>query len=471
MTGKAQCAVILRVLPGSTRESGINGFSVLVAVCLRTAGAFASRRTGSGPRQRILMTTFQRHSGVMHCEGVSLERIAKVHGTPCYVYSQSAIEDALGAYQAALGDAPHLICYAVKANSNLAILNVLAKRGAGFDVVSLGELERVVLAGGDPTRVVFSGVGKTVLEIERALALGIRCFNVESEAELSAIADTAQRLEKIAPISIRVNPDVDAGTHPYISTGLRENKFGVDIATARRLYRFAAEHAALDPVGIDCHIGSQILDVAPFEQSIDCLLGLLGELTASGNALRHLDLGGGLGVSYQTDAPTINEYIGVIREKLAGYSLELILEPGRSIVALAGVLLTKTLFLKQTEQHHFAIVDAAMNDLLRPALYGAWQDIQAVTPREGVAHDWDIVGPVCETADFLGKQRSLVLQEGDLLAVMGAGAYGFAMASSYNSRPRVAEVLVKGNDMHLIGERETLSDLWARERIPNEAAS
>ena len=417
------------------------------------------------------MSVFEHQQGSLHCEGVALEAIAEAHGTPTYVYSRQTIESAFLAYQNALADRPHLICYAVKANSNLAVLNVLAGLGAGFDVVSIGELERVIAAGGAAEKVVFSGVGKTKHEMLSALEHGIRCFNVESESELLTLADVAATCGKTAPVSMRVNPDVDAGTHPYISTGLRENKFGVDVETARRLYQVAHDHRALEPVAIDCHIGSQILDIAPFLESLDCLLALVDDLAAAGVTLRHLDIGGGLGVSYQESAPAIEEYISVLDAKLGSRDLELVLEPGRSIVALAGALLTRVLYLKTSDAKNFAIVDAAMNDLLRPSLYDAWQDIQAVTPHEGESRHWDIVGPICETGDFLGKDRHLALSEGDLLAAMGAGAYGFAMASNYNTRPRAAEVMVSGESLHLVGQREALSDLWQRERIPEGPTS
>ena len=414
------------------------------------------------------MSVFNYQQGSLHCEGVPLEAIAEAHGTPTYVYSRQTIESAFLAYQNALADRPHLVCYAVKANSNLAILNVLAGLGAGFDVVSIGELERVIAAGGAADKVVFSGVGKTKQEMLSALEHGIRCFNVESESELLTLADVAATCGKTAPVSMRVNPDVDAGTHPYISTGLRENKFGVDVETARRLYQVAHDHRALEPIAIDCHIGSQILDIAPFLESLDCLLTFIDELAAEGITLRHIDIGGGLGVSYQENAPAIEEYMSALAAKLGSRDLELVLEPGRSIVALAGALLTRVLYLKPSDAKNFAVVDAAMNDLLRPSLYDAWQDIQAVTPHKGKSRPWDIVGPICETGDFLGKDRHLALSEGDLLAAMGAGAYGFAMASNYNSRPRAAEVMVSGESVHLVGQRETLGDLWQRERIPED---
>ena len=417
------------------------------------------------------MSVFQHRQSALHCEGVPLETIAEAHGTPTYVYSRQAIESAFLAYQTALADRPHLICYAVKANSNLAVLHVLAGLGAGFDVVSIGELERVIAAGGAADKVVFSGVGKTRQEMLSALEHGIRCFNVESESELLTLADVAMECGKTAPVSLRVNPDVDAGTHPYISTGLRENKFGVDVETARRLYQVAHDHPAVDPVGIDCHIGSQILDITPFLESLDCLLALVDDLEAEGITLRHLDIGGGLGVSYQESAPAIEDYMDVLAAHLGSRDVELVLEPGRSIVALAGALLTRVLYLKPSDAKNFAVVDAAMNDLLRPSLYNAWQDIQAVTPRKGELQHWDIVGPICETGDFLGKDRHLALYEGDLLAVMGAGAYGFSMASNYNTRPRAAEVMVSGESLHLVGQRESLSDLWQRERIPEAPTS
>ena len=418
------------------------------------------------------MATFSRHDGILHCEDVSLEAIAATYGTPTYLYSRSAIETAFLDYQSALSDIPHLICYAVKANSNLAILNVLAQLGAGFDVVSLGELERVVAAGGDPSKVVFSGVGKTTAEMQRALDLKIRCFNIESEAELLSLAELANGAGYVAPISIRVNPDVDAGTHPYISTGLRENKFGVEVAVARELYQIAEEHTALNPVGVDCHIGSQIEETAPFVESLECLLDLVHDLRTLGIRLQHIDLGGGLGVNYQAETPpSIHDYVAVLKERLQDQALELVLEPGRSIVAEAGALITEVLYLKPTADKHFAIVDAAMNDLLRPALYSAWQDIQPVALQDGESHVWDVVGPICETGDFLGKNRAMVLSQGDLLSIMGAGAYGFGMASNYNSRPRVAEVMVQGETAHLIGKRENLSDLWQREVIPSGETS
>ena len=416
------------------------------------------------------MSQFTLQSGSLYCEDVSLADIAAKHGTPTYVYSAASIDAAFREYQTALYGRPHLICYAVKANSNLAILNRLARLGAGFDVVSGGELERVIRAGGDAGKVVFSGVGKTRSELALALDRGIRCFNIESESELRQLADIAGKLGKTAPVSIRINPDVDAGTHPYISTGLRENKFGVDASTARRLYMMARDSDALNPIGLDCHIGSQILDINPFLESIDFLTAVINDLSKEGIKLSHLDVGGGLGVSYETPAPKIDDYIAALLDRLSTMDLELILEPGRSIVAMAGALLTKVEYLKPTSQRHFAIVDAAMNDLLRPALYGAWQEICPVKPRSGEVLEWDVVGPVCETADFLGKARPLSLSEGDLLSIMGAGAYGYSMTSNYNSRPRAAEVLVEGATTHLISERESVDALWQRESIPTEGS-
>ncbi len=416
------------------------------------------------------MSQFTLQSGSLYCEDVSLADIAAKHGTPTYVYSAASIDAAFREYQTALYGRPHLICYAVKANSNLAILNRLARLGAGFDVVSGGELERVIRAGGDAGKVVFSGVGKTRSELALALDRGIRCFNIESESELRQLADIAGKLGKTAPVSIRINPDVDAGTHPYISTGLRENKFGVDASTARRLYMMARDSDALNPIGLDCHIGSQILDINPFLESIDFLTAVINDLSKEGIKLSHLDVGGGLGVSYETPAPKIDDYIAALLDRLSTMDLELILEPGRSIVAMAGALLTKVEYLKPTSQRHFAIVDAAMNDLLRPALYGAWQEICPVKPRSGEVLEWDVVGPVCETADFLGKARPLSLSEGDLLSIMGAGAYGYSMTSNYNSRPRAAEVLVDGATTHLISERESVDALWQRESIPTEGS-
>ena len=415
------------------------------------------------------MSTFNYVNGMLYAEQVSVDDIAAQFGTPCYVYSRAALETALRAYQDALADWPHLICYAVKANSNIAVLDVLARMGAGFDIVSVGELERVLAAGGDPAKTVFSGVAKTAAEMARALELGIHCFNVESAAELDVLNRVAGSMERTAPVSIRVNPDVDARTHPYISTGLRENKFGLGVAEALPLYRRAAALPHIDVQGLDCHIGSQLTELSPFIDALRRLLLLVDELAAEGIAIRHLDLGGGLGVRYRDEEPpTIADYIGAIRAELGARQLPLVFEPGRSICANAGLLLTRVEYLKQTPEHHFALVDAAMNDMIRPALYQAWLDIQPSHPAsEGVSAQWDIVGPVCETGDFLGKQRQLTLQQGSLLAVFGAGAYGFSMSSNYNSRPRAAEVMVDGAAVYEVRARETLADLLRLEsRLP-----
>lgn len=406
------------------------------------------------------MSEFHYQQGSLWAEGVSLEQIAEQFGTPTYVYSRAHFERQYRAYADALGDHPGLICYAIKANSNLGILSVLAQLGAGFDIVSAGELERVLMAGGDPRKVVFSGVGKTAAEMRRALEVGVHCFNLESEAELERLDAVAAELGVIAPVSLRVNPNVDAKTHPYISTGLKENKFGIAIERAREVYRKVAASDNLNAVGVDCHIGSQLTEIAPFLDALDRLLALIDELAEDGTTLKHLDLGGGLGVRYRgEEPPEVSDYLGAVKEKLAGRELALVLEPGRSISANGGALLTRVEFLKRTEGHSFAIVDAAMNDNLRPALYQAWQDIVAVTPSNGETESWDIVGPVCETGDFLGKHRPLALEQGQLLAMLSAGAYGFTMSSNYNSRTRAAEVLVDGDKTYLVRARETLEDL------------
>jgi len=413
------------------------------------------------------MTAFDYRHGELHAEGVALSAIAAEYDTPCFVYSRSAIEQAYQAWDSALEGVPHLVCFAVKANSNLAVLNLLARKGAGFDIVSGGELERVLAAGGEPSRIVFSGLGKTAAEMRRALEIGIHCFNVESAAELERLQQVAAELDIKAPISLRVNPDVDAKTHPYISTGLKENKFGIDIARAPEVYRRAAELSHIDICGVDCHIGSQLTDDTPFIDALQRLLQLIDGLAAEGIHVRHLDLGGGLGVTYRDETPpTPGTYLAKVREALAGRDLTLLFEPGRSIVANAGVMLTRVNLLKPTEHKNFAIIDGAMNDLIRPALYSAWMGIDAVKPRTDVAvQEWDIVGPVCETGDFLGKDRELALAEGDLLAVRSAGAYGFVMSSNYNTRPRAAEVLVDGEQTHLVRRRETVAELLAGERL------
>jgi len=403
----------------------------------------------------------------LHAEGVSLEAVAAAHGTPCYVYSRATIERHWHAFADVFAGHDHLICYAVKANSNLAVLNVLARLGSGFDIVSVGELERVVRAGGDPARVVFSGVAKGEAEICRALEAGIHCFNVESLSELRRIEEVAGAMGVRAPVSLRVNPDVDARTHPYIATGLRENKFGIDFRAAPEAYREAAALPHLQVVGLDCHIGSQLTEIAPFVDALERLLGLVEQLRKAGIALRHLDVGGGLGIRYRDEAPPLPaDYARALLERLAGHGLKLIMEPGRAIVGNAGVLLTRVEYLKQGAEKDFAIVDAGMNDLLRPALYGAWQEIvPVVSHRDVESRRYDVVGPVCETGDFLGKDRELALREGDLLAVRSAGAYGFTMSSNYNSRPRAAEVMVDGAAMHLVRARERLSDLYAGESL------
>lgn len=405
--------------------------------------------------------------GQLWAEDLPLAQLAGQYGTPLYVYSRATLERHWHAFDKAVGDHPHLICYAVKANSNLGVLNVLARLGSGFDIVSLGELERVLAAGGDPKKVVFSGVGKTAPEMVRALELGIKCFNVESEAELDRLNQVAGELGKKAPVSLRINPDVDAKTHPYISTGLKENKFGIAFDRAREVYHYANSLPHLDVHGIDCHIGSQLTDLAPFIESTDRLLGLIDDLRQDGIHITHLDVGGGLGVTYNDEKPPEpSDYAKALLERLANHQeIELVFEPGRAIAANAGVLLTKVEFLKHNEEKNFAIIDAAMNDLLRPALYQAWQDIVPVKPRQGEAKTYDLVGPVCETGDYLGKDRSLVLEAGDLLAVRSSGAYGFVMSSNYNTRCRAAEVMVDGNQSHLVRQREPLASLWALEQV------
>ncbi|MGD9984414.1 MAG: diaminopimelate decarboxylase [Porticoccaceae bacterium] len=406
-------------------------------------------------------------AGGLRCENVALSAIAADLGTPTYVYSRAALTEQFQAYAEALRGTDHLICFAVKANSNLAVLDLLARLGAGFDIVSAGELERVLRAGGDPCKVVFSGVGKTAAEMARALSVGIHCFNVESLAELERLDRVAGELGRRAPVSLRVNPDVDAGTHPYIATGLAENKFGLPIDAARAWYRRARALPNIEIRGIDCHIGSQLTALAPFEAALERVLLLVAELRRDGVELAHLDLGGGLGVRYRDETPpTPQAYVAALRRHTDTLGLTLILEPGRSIVANAGVLLTRVEYLKENRGKHFAIVDAAMNDLVRPALYQAWMAIEPVVPRTDVPeHRYDIVGPVCETGDFLGRDRPLRLAEGDLLCVRSAGAYGFTMSSNYNSRPRAAEVLVDGDRYGVVRERETLADLMRGEHL------
>ena len=405
--------------------------------------------------------------GALHVEGVALEDLATRFGTPTYVYSKAALEQAYGAFASAFSAAPgSLACYAVKANSTLAVLGVLARAGAGFDIVSGGELQRVLKAGGNPARVVFSGVSKSREDISTALDAGILCFNIESAAELERIAAIAASRAQVAPVSLRVNPDVDAMSHPYISTGLRENKFGVDMQTARALYQRATSLPSLRVCGIDCHIGSQITALSPFVDALDRVLALVDALSAEGLVLEHIDVGGGLGVSYNGESPpSVQDYASAILAGVGARPLRILTEPGRAIVAAAGLLLTRVEYLKRNGERSFAIVDAGMNDLLRPALYGAWMGIEAVRPRAGTPQDWDIVGPVCESADFLGKQRALALEAGDLLAVRDAGAYAFSMSSNYNSRCRAAEVMVDGDTAFLVRERERFEDLVRGERL------
>ncbi|WP_456296545.1 diaminopimelate decarboxylase [Vibrio sp. AK197] len=405
--------------------------------------------------------------GQLWAEGVTLTSLAEQYGSPLYVYSRATLERHWHAFDKSVGEHPHLVCYAVKANSNLGVLNTLARLGSGFDIVSGGELERVIAAGGEPSKVVFSGVGKTPAEMRRALELGIKCFNVESEPELVRLNQVAGEMGVKAPISLRINPDVDAHTHPYISTGLRDNKFGIAFERAPEVYQFAQGLAHLEIHGIDCHIGSQLTEIAPFIDATDRLLKLIDDLKQQGVHIRHLDVGGGLGVIYRDEMPPQpSEYAKALLARLENHQdLELVFEPGRAIAANAGVLLTTVEFLKHTEHKNFAIIDAAMNDLMRPALYQAWQDIVPVKPRQGEAVTYDLVGPICETGDFLGKDRTLCIEEGDLLAVRSAGAYGFVMSSNYNTRPRVAEVMVDGDQSHLVRRREALTSLWELEQI------
>ncbi|MDH1865531.1 diaminopimelate decarboxylase [Pseudomonas sp. o96-267] len=412
------------------------------------------------------MEAFNYRDGELFAEGVALSALAQRFGTPTYVYSRSHIEGQYRAYADALAGMPHLVCFAVKANSNIGVLNVLARLGAGFDIVSSGELERVLAAGGEPSRIVFSGVGKSRDDMRRALEVGVHCFNVESVVELERLQKVAAELGVKAPVSLRVNPDVDAGTHPYISTGLKENKFGIDIEQAEAVYARAAELPNLEVIGVDCHIGSQLTTLEPFLDALDRLLLLVDKLAARGITIKHLDLGGGLGVQYRDEQPPLaGDYIAAVRKRLAGRDLSLVFEPGRFIVANAGVLLTQVEYLKHTEHKDFAIVDAAMNDLIRPALYQAWMDVSPVQPRDGETRNYDLVGPICETGDFLAKDRQLALAEGDLLAVRSAGAYGFVMSSNYNTRGRAAEVLVDGEQAYEVRRRETVQELYAGESL------
>lgn len=417
------------------------------------------------------MNSFTIKNNHLHVEKRALADIAREFSTPCYVYSKDALTQAFNNFSAGFADCRHLVCFAVKANPNLAILNLFARLGAGFDIVSGGELARVLAAGGDPKKVVFSGVGKTEAEMQAALNAGIFCFNVESASELKRLNQVALSMGKIAPVSLRVNPNVDAKTHPYISTGLKNNKFGVAYEEALGIYEQAASMPGIAIHGVDCHIGSQITELSPFLDAFDRVLALVDALAARGIAVQHIDAGGGIGIAYQGETPPeFSVYAAAMRAKIAGRDIKLVFEPGRALVGNAGVLLTKVEYLKHTEAKNFAIVDAAMNDLMRPALYDAYHDIQAVSPREGEATNYEIVGPVCETGDFLGHDRRLNLQEGDVLAIMSAGAYGMSMASNYNTRGRAAEVMVDGDACHLIRQREQISDLFALEKIlPTEA--
>jgi len=402
----------------------------------------------------------------LHAEDVPLANIAEKYGTPCFVYSRATLERHFNVYKDALADLPSLICFAVKANSNLAVLNVLARLGAGFDIVSGGELQRVLAAGGDPAKIIFSGLGKTEAEIKQALEANIHCFNVESHAELLKLNQVAMALGTKAPVSLRVNPDVDAGTHPYISTGLKENKFGISSSTALDVYREAATLDGIEVIGIDCHIGSQLTSVAPFLDAMDKLLDLVDQLAAEGIVLKHFDMGGGLGVTYnQEHPPSPAELIDAVKGRIENRSLTLMLEPGRSIAANAGIFLTKVEYIKATEHKNFAIVDGAMNDLIRPALYSAWQEIVTVKKSVEPTLVYDVVGPVCESGDFLGKDRPLSIAADDLLAVRSAGAYGFVMSSNYNTRPRAPEIMVDGQTTHLVRRRETVPELLALESL------
>ena len=417
------------------------------------------------------MSFFTLKNGVLHAENVALTTLAAQYGTPAYVYSRAALTAALKEFQDVLGAHPAgagaLVCYAVKANSSLAVLNVFARMGAGFDIVSGGELQRVLAAGADPKKVVFSGVGKTAAEMKQALAAGIFCFNIESAPELERLNQVAGECGQKAPVSFRVNPNVDPKTHPYISTGLKEAKFGVAYEQALALYRRAAALPNIEVTGIDCHIGSQLLDPSPFVEALDRILALVDQLTVEGIQLHHIDIGGGLGIKYKAEQeqPTVASYLNPLLDKLAGRGLQIVMEPGRRLVGNAGLLLTQIEFLKEGEGKNFAIIDAAMNDLMRPALYEAWHDINPVVPRDGASRDYDVVGPVCETGDFLGQARPLNVQPSDLLAVMSAGAYGMAMASNYNTRPRAVELMVDGDTVHVIRQRESVEQLYAGESV------
>ncbi|MEK9653762.1 MAG: diaminopimelate decarboxylase [Betaproteobacteria bacterium] len=413
--------------------------------------------------------SFSRKNGTLHIEEASLSEVANEFGTPSFVYSRESIEEAFSKYQKAFGNQRHLICYAVKANSNIAILHLLAKMGSGFDVVSGGELKRVLLAGGDPKKTVFSGVGKTAQEIKDALSANIKCFNIESESELERISHIAKLEGKSANISLRVNPDVDAKTHPYISTGLKENKFGVDIKDAINIYRRAKDLPNLNIAGIDCHIGSQLVDIAPMRDAAIKVVELADALAKIDINIHHIDFGGGLGIRYQNETPAAQqELVEVLLDVVGTREYEILIEPGRSIVGNSGVLLTRVEYVKLGRDKNFLIVDAAMNDLARPALYDAHHEIvNVIENKTQKTHAFDVVGPICETGDFLGKNRSLSAEEGDMLAIMSAGAYGMTMSSNYNTRPKAAEILVNGSKCEVIRDRETIEDLTAREKIPS----
>ena len=413
------------------------------------------------------MDYFNYRNNELYAEAVAVQDIVATYGSPCYIYSRATLERHWKAFDLAFGDQAHLICYAVKANSNIALLNLLARLGSGFDIVSLGELERVMAAGGDAKKIVFSGVGKREDEILAALKIGIRCFNIEVSDELDRINRLAGQLGVIAPVSFRVNPDVDANTHPDISTGFKENKFGIDIEQALTEYRRAAAMSHINIIGIDCHIGSQLTETRPFLDALDKILELVAVLKADGIHLHHLDLGGGLGIRYnEEEPPEPADYIAAVLKRLGKTDFEILLEPGRAIVGNAGILVTQVEYLKPTAHKNFAIVDAAMNDLVRPSLYNAWQEIIPVNQQSNATEQvWDIVGPVCETGDFLGKDRALKLSQGDLLAIRSSGAYGFSMSSNYNSRPRVAEVMVDGDQVYLVRERESIAQLLASEHL------
>ncbi|GIU07950.1 diaminopimelate decarboxylase [Shewanella sp. c952] len=402
----------------------------------------------------------------LYAEQCQVAELAKQHGTPLYIYSRATLERHWHAFDNAVANHPHLICYAVKANSNIAVLNVLARLGSGFDIVSGGELARVIEAGGDPAKVVFSGVGKTVAEMEMALEIGIYCFNVESAAELEQLSIVAQRMGKVAPVSLRINPDVDAGTHPYISTGLKENKFGIAMEEAETIFLRAKELPGIEIKGVDCHIGSQLTEIKPFLDAMDRMLALIDRLAEQGIEVKHFDVGGGLGVTYDDELPPQPDvYAAALLERLGGRDLKLIFEPGRAIAANAGIFVTQVLYLKENSDKRFALVDGAMNDLIRPSLYSAWQKIIPAIDRGGETLSYDVVGPVCETGDFLGKDRQLNIAAGDYLAIRSSGAYGFTMASNYNSRPRAAELMVDGDKAFVIREREKLAQLWQGEQL------